>query len=113
MMRGLYSLLKLILFFLFFMLCVAFALNNADFVKLNLSPLNYVVEVRLFLLLLMACSGGSLVTIFFGHLCRFFSLFDLGRFYSSRRIRTLENELRKLRASCGKSKTPGKNETNS
>ncbi|MDR1494467.1 MAG: hypothetical protein LBI29_00320 [Rickettsiales bacterium] len=113
MIKGFYNLLKLALFFLLFMLCVAFALNNADFVKLNLSPLNYVLEVRLFMLMLLSGFLGSLLALFFSHIRRFFSLFDFGRMYSLRRIRVLENELKKLQTRCDrdKLKTSGENET--
>ncbi|MDR2777604.1 MAG: lipopolysaccharide assembly protein LapA domain-containing protein [Rickettsiales bacterium] len=111
MIEGICGLLRLTVLFLLFALCVAFALNNADFVKLNLSPFGYIVEIRLFLLMLFSFITGSLLTALFGRIRRLFNVFDLKKLYSSRKIRTLENELRKLKNRCEKLKTGGEHES--
>jgi uncharacterized integral membrane protein len=111
MIKSLYGLAKLTIFSLLFALCVAFALNNSDFVKLNLSPFNYVVEIRLFLLMLVSFILGSVLTVLFGHIQRLLGVFDLKRLYSSGRIRRLENELNRLRSRCDKLKNHSENET--
>jgi uncharacterized integral membrane protein len=79
---------------------VFFAVNNSDFVKLNLSPLGYVMEIRLFLLMMCSLAMGSLLTVLFGHVCRLFDFLNLKKLYNSRRIGALENELKKLRTKC-------------
>jgi hypothetical protein len=71
--------------------------SNAGFVELNLSPLGYVVEVRIFLLVLVSFTLGVATSKILTYLDRFFALIDLSDFLYRRKIKVLEKKITELK----------------
>lgn len=98
MLRKLVSFLKIVIFFLFLALFTIFVSNNLEFVHLNLSPFDYVVEARVFLLILISFAVGVILTACIGYVG---SMFNFKIFFLTKKSRILERQLRNIRKKYG------------
>lgn len=88
------SLIKIIIFFLFLVFFTVFVSNNSNFVRLNLSPFEYVLEIRVFLLILISFAFGVIMTALFNYIC---NMLNFKTFFYVRKTKVLEKELKNMK----------------
>lgn len=69
--------------------------NNSDFVRINLAPFDYVLEMKLYLVVTLSFVFGIFATILFNFITSFFGLME---FLSYFRKKKMEREINKLKA---------------
>lgn len=69
--------------------------NNSDFVKINLAPFDYILEIKLYLVVMLSFILGIFVVILFNFITGFFGLKEFLSYFRKKR---LEKEINKLKA---------------
>ncbi|MDR2778062.1 MAG: lipopolysaccharide assembly protein LapA domain-containing protein [Rickettsiales bacterium] len=102
MIRGFLSLLRSTIILLFMVLFSLFASNNTGFVEVNLSPFGYLVEIRLFLLVLTSFVLGMVATMISAYLRRFLGFLSFSDFFYRRKVRILEKKIKEFKSNSVK-----------
>ena len=87
-------LLKILLFLLIMILFTMFMSNNLDFVKVNLAPFDYILEISLFFLITISFVFGVFFTVLSSCISSFFGLKDLYQYIKNKKM---EREITKLK----------------
>ncbi len=94
MKSGIISFFKILLFFIILITFTVFMSNNSDFVRVNLAPFDYILEIKLFLLIIISFVLGILAMILFNLIA---SLFGLKEIFSYFKRKKMEKEINKLK----------------
>ena len=95
MKNGIVGFFKILLFFALLIIFTIFMSNNSDFVRINLAPFDYILEIKLYLVVMLSFILGIFVVILFNFITGFFGLKE---FLSRFRKKRLEKEISKLKA---------------
>jgi uncharacterized membrane protein YciS (DUF1049 family) len=95
-MEWIFSWLKLCWTFAVVIVMMVFAAHNGDFVSVNLAPLGYQLDIRIFSLVLMVFAMGFLTAIGVHQIKRLGRLLQLKKLYQHRKIEMLEKKLKNL-----------------
>lgn len=94
MLQKIKTVINLIISLLLISIFAVFFINNSIDVELNLSPLNYIIEVKLFVLIIISFILGFLFSFFTDFLDGVFSFFGN---IKNNRIRKLKEKIKLLK----------------
>lgn len=95
MKNGIISFFKILLFFAILIVFTIFMSNNSDFVRINLAPFDYMLEMKLYLVVILSFVLGIFATILFNFITSFFGLKEFLYHFKNKRM---EKEINKLKA---------------
>lgn len=85
---------KIILTIILLIIFILFIFNNAEIIKINLFPFSYVIEIRLFLLIIFVFILGILFSTFINLIK---NIFNIQKIKNNYKIKNIEKELKTLK----------------